>query len=84
MGEYGGVSQEDLKLAWWQIGRFFHSFAIPEAAANGLFEKLFNLNATFFLLLVPQLDFSRRLELIKLALGRKAVNVKGLIEPIRD
>ncbi len=84
MGEYISVSQEDLKLAWWHVGRFFHSFAILEASANELFEKLFNLNATFSLLLVPQLDFSRRLELIRLALGRKAVNIKGLIEPIRD
>jgi hypothetical protein len=84
LGDYSGVSQEDLKLAWWHVGRFFHSFAILETSANQLFEKLFNLNATFFLLLVPQLDFSRRLELIRLALGRKAVNVKGLIEPIRD
>jgi hypothetical protein len=49
--QLGAVSQEGLKLAWWHVGRFFHSFAILEASANELFEKLFNLNATFFLLL---------------------------------
>jgi hypothetical protein len=84
MSEYSGVPQEDLKLAWWHVGRFLHSFAILEASANDLFEKLFNLNATFFLLLVPQLDFSKRLELIRLALRRKEVNVKGLFLPISD
>jgi hypothetical protein len=84
LAEYSGVSEEALKLAWWHVGRFLHSFANLEAASNELFEKLFNLNATFFLLLVPQLDFSRRLELTRLALGRKAVNIKGLIDPIRD
>jgi hypothetical protein len=83
LAEYGDASQEDLKLVWWHVGRFFHSFAILESSANELFEKLFNLNATFFLLLVPQLDFGMRLELIRLALRRKTVNVKGLFEPIR-
>jgi hypothetical protein len=87
LGDYGAVSREDLKLVWWHVGRFFHSFAILESSANELFEKLFNLNATFFLLLVPQLDFGRRLELIRLALRRRAVNVKelkGLFDTIRD
>jgi len=83
LAEYGDVSQEDLKLVWCHVGRFFHSFAILETSANELFEKLFNLNATFFLLLVSQLDFGMRLELIRLALRRKTVNVKGLFEPIR-
>ena len=81
--EQGPVSQKDLELAWWHVGRFLHSFAILETSANELFEKLFNLNATFFLLLVPQLDLSKRLELIRLALGRRAMNVNGLIESIR-
>jgi hypothetical protein len=84
LGQDSGVSQEDLKLAWWHVGRFFYSFAILESAANQLFENLFNLNATFFLLLVPQLEFSLRLELIRLALRRKDVNVKGLFLPISD
>jgi hypothetical protein len=84
LSEYSSVSKEDLKLAWWHVGRFLYSFAILESAANQLFEKLFNLNATFFLLLVPQLDFSLRLELIRLALRRKDVNVKGLFLAISD
>jgi hypothetical protein len=82
--ENGTVSNEDLKLAWWHVGRFLYSFAILEASANELFEKLFNLNATFFLLLVPQLDLSKRLELVRLALRKKNVNVKGLFSPISD
>jgi hypothetical protein len=82
--ENGTVSQEDLKLAWWHVGRFLHSFAILETSANELFEKLFNLNATFFLLLVPQLDLSKRLELVRLALRKNDVSVKGLFLAIGD
>jgi hypothetical protein len=83
LADDGGISQEDLKLVWWHIGRFFYSFAILETSANELFEKLFDLNATFFLLVVPQLELGMRLELIRLALRRRTVNVKGLFEPIR-
>ena len=67
-----------LELTWWHVGRFLHLFAGLEISANELFAKLFNLNATFFLLLVPQLDLSKRLDLVRLALRRKDVNVKAL------
>ena len=85
MSENGAVSQgrsQTCLVARRQI--FSIRFAILESAANQLFEKLFNLNATFFLLLVPQLELSLRLELIRLALKRKDVNVKGMFLSISD
>ena len=82
MSEYTTVVEEKLQTVWWHIGRFLHSFAILESSLNSLFEELFNLNATFYLLLVPQLDFSKRIELIMLALRRKGVNILGLTENI--
>jgi len=80
MDEISAVSQEDLKRAWWHVGRFFHSFAILEGSANELFDKLFSLNGTFFLLLVRRLGINERLELKR----RKDMEVKGLFLPIGD
>jgi hypothetical protein len=77
MVEHTVVSEQQLQSAWWHIGRFLHAFAILEGSLNNPFEELFNLNATFYLLLVPQLDVSKRIELVRLALRRKRSGDKG-------
>lgn len=76
------LSQEEFGQTWWHIGRFFYSFAILESEANELFEKLFNLGASAFILIVPQLELSKKVELITLALKRQGIEARGLAKAV--
>jgi hypothetical protein len=62
--------QESMEKAWKYVGRFMWSFANIEASIDNIFEIMFSLNATSFLLLHGSLDFRKKLRLVELGLKR--------------
>jgi hypothetical protein len=52
--------------AWKYVGRFLSAFAGIEGAIDGIFETMFNLNAVSFMFLLPNLEFHKKMTLIKL------------------
>jgi hypothetical protein len=58
-------SQQDVK-AWKYVGRFLASFADIESIMDGIFGTMFNLNAVSTMFLLPNLEFHKKMRLIKL------------------
>jgi hypothetical protein len=54
------------ETAWKYVGRFLSSFAGIEGAIDCIFETMFNLNAVSFMFLLPNLEFHKKMVLIKL------------------
>jgi hypothetical protein len=59
---------------WRYVGRFMNSFAVVEAGVDNIFEIMFNLNSTAMLLIQGNLDFRKKLNLLRLGFERQNLN----------
>jgi hypothetical protein len=70
--------------AWKYVGRFLSSFAGIESAIDGMLETMFNLNAVSFRYLLPNLDFHKKMTLIRLGFAYQQKHYGKLLVEISE
>jgi hypothetical protein len=70
--------------AWKYVGRFLSSFAGIDAAIDGIIENMFNLNPVSFMFLLPNLDFQKKITLVKLGFAYQHKNYGKLLGEIGE